>query len=83
MFRGVRENEGLIEISGAEFSADVADAFGFGERNDFVDGGMRLPEVHEFRRGEQCDVGVGFGFAQAQQRGCGHHGVTQPIHATN
>ena len=44
---------------------------------------MVLPEVGELLVREQRDVRIGKRFAQALQRGRGHHGVAQPVDAAH
>ncbi len=53
------------------------------ESEDVVDGGVGFPEGGEFLVGEESDMGLGVGLAEAEQGGGGHDGIAEPIHATD
>ena len=65
------------------FADDGKDTFARCEGNGFVHRRMMRPKVCQFFRREQGDVRVGKFFPQPQQRGRGHHGVAQPVHAAH
>ena len=54
-----------------------------GERDDRIEARMVLPQVGELLMREQGEVRIGQGFAEALQRGRGHHRVAQPIDAAD
>src|ERR1700722_19928770 len=80
---GVGQREADIEFIAAQFPADTPSAVAVIKCKNLVNGWMIAPESLEFGVSEQRDMCVGPRFAETQQRGRGHHGVTQPVDAAN
>jgi hypothetical protein len=68
---------------GAEVLGNLAEAGVLVESEDFVDGGVVFPERGEFEVGEESDVGLGVGFAEAEEGRGGHDGIAEPIDAAD
>ena len=79
----IGQHQRHVKFPRAQVFADKEDAFAGRERNRLVHRRMMQPKFTQFFRTEQRDVRVGKFLAQPQQRGRGHHGVAQPVHAAH